>query len=389
MTDITESLILPGGAKLKNRLAKPALSEGLSDAYHRPTERHVRLYRRWAEGGAGLLITGNVMVDRRHLERPGNVVIEDRLGMKPLTAWAAAVRDCGAEIWMQISHPGRRAPKYATPYPVSASDWPPNGSARCRQLSTAEIEDVIERFAFVARIAGEAGFTGVQIQAAEGYLIHQFLDPKSNRRGDHFGGALENRARFLREIVKGVRATIGPQMPLSVKLDGAGDAAERRRIIEWLAAESIDLLELAYGPGPEELKRLRAMTPVPIMATAGFASRSAAAGALTRGEADVIGLDRPLCVEPDLPARLMAGEAEDIPAFENNLRLGPGIFGPQSPFLFFKSMNEQGRQGWFLNQLVRMADGLDPDPAQGLYQALRAYQAFEQETARAIRKPLS
>ena len=104
---LSTPLTLPCGAVLPNRVAKGAMTEGLADRDDNPTERHVELYRRWSDGGAGMLLTGNVMVDRRFLERPGNVVIEDRSGEGALRTWAAAGTRNGNHLWMQISHPGR------------------------------------------------------------------------------------------------------------------------------------------------------------------------------------------------------------------------------------------------------------------------------------------
>jgi 2,4-dienoyl-CoA reductase-like NADH-dependent reductase (Old Yellow Enzyme family) len=212
-------LTLPCGATLPNRLCKAAMTEGLADARLRATARHEVLYRRWSEGGAGLLVTGNVQVDRRVLERPGNVAIDmtDPQTTSPeararLAAWARAATTTGSALWMQISHAGRQSPRYVTAEPVgpSAVQLELLGNyARPRALTEAGILDVIERFAQAAVIARETGFSGVQVHSAHGYLLSSFLSPVTNRRDDAWGGPLENRARLLLETVRAVRRAVG------------------------------------------------------------------------------------------------------------------------------------------------------------------------------------
>ena len=119
---LSQDLRLACGATLPNRIAKSAMTEGLADADDRACERHVRLYRRWSRGGAGLLLTGNVMIDRRYLERPGNVVIDDNGGHEQLRAWARAGTEAGNHLWMQISHPGRQCTRTSSRRPLSPSD---------------------------------------------------------------------------------------------------------------------------------------------------------------------------------------------------------------------------------------------------------------------------
>lgn len=172
---LTSSLRLPNGQILPNRIAKAAMTEALADANDHATERHVRLYRRWSEGGAGLLITGNVMVDARFLERPRNVVIEDDAGIDRLRAWAEAGRVAGNHLFMQLSHPGRQTQRFVHAEPVAPSAVPAvavmKSFARPRALHADEIPPIVLRFARAAEIAERAGFTGVQIHAAHGYLL--------------------------------------------------------------------------------------------------------------------------------------------------------------------------------------------------------------------------
>ncbi|MEO1367152.1 MAG: NADH:flavin oxidoreductase, partial [Acidobacteriota bacterium] len=231
MTDASPStsplaapLELPCGVVLPNRLSKSAMTEGLADVSGAPNERHGVLYRRWSEGGAGLLITGNIMVDWRYLERPGNVVVEDGAHAEALSRWARQGTVGGNHLWVQINHPGRQCTRLSNGRPVapSAVQLKLGGFfARPRPLDDAEIVSIIDRYARTAAEVQATGFTGVQVHAAHGYLASQFLSPRTNRRTDRWGGSLENRARFLLEAVRAVRAAVGEDYPVGVKLNSA------------------------------------------------------------------------------------------------------------------------------------------------------------------------
>jgi 2,4-dienoyl-CoA reductase-like NADH-dependent reductase (Old Yellow Enzyme family) len=403
-------LRLPCGAVLPNRIAKAAMTEGLADAEDRATDALVTLYRRWSRGGAGLLITGNVMVDRRFLERPGNVVIDDNGGLDALRAWARAGTEAGNHLWMQINHPGRQSSRTSTRTPLSPSDVQLDLAgmfARPRAMTEADIEDAVRRYARVAETARDAGFTGVQIHGAHGYLISQFLSPVTNRREDRWGGSLENRARFLLEVVGAVRRVLGRNYPVGVKLNSADfqkggfSLEECVRVAGWLGEAGIDLLEISGGTyeqprlldhtgeaeGFEEPRRestrqreayfleyasaIQASAQIPLMVTGGFRSRQAMEDAVSSGETDVVGLARPLCVDPDLPQRLIAGTVDRAESPERGLRLGPGrLLGPASPVFLLKFLNVQGEVAWFYRQIIGLARGEAPDTGLGLRSAL-------------------
>jgi len=264
MSDVLSApLRLPCGATLPNRLAKAAMTEGVADSSLRATPRHQRLYRTWSEGGCGMLLTGNVQVDRTNLERPGNVAI-DRTEPRTyspearaaLAAWAKAGTVAGNHLWMQIAHAGRQTPRYVTnrPRAPSAVQLDLLGNyARPVALTEAEVLDLIGRFAHAATVARETGFTGVQVHGAHGYLISSFLSPVTNLRTDAWGGPLENRARFLLETVRAVRQAVGRDFPVSVKLNsddfrkGGFSSDECLQVVRWLNDESLDLLEVSGG----------------------------------------------------------------------------------------------------------------------------------------------
>jgi 2,4-dienoyl-CoA reductase-like NADH-dependent reductase (Old Yellow Enzyme family) len=426
---ISSPLTLPCGAVLKNRLAKGAMTEGLGDARNKATGGHVRLYRRWAEGGAGMLLTGNVQVDRRYLERPGNVAIDGAQSNEAIAAlreYAKAGTENGTHLWMQISHAGRQTPALVNKEPVGPSgkalDMPGAQFGKPRALSGTEIEDVIARFAHAAAVARDTGFTGVQIHGAHGYLISEFLSPDVNTRTDEWGGSLENRARLLLETVRAVRRAVGAGFPVSVKLNSADfqrggfSHEDSIRVAAWLDAEGLDLLEISGGtyeqprlvglddmtlhPEKAEVRRestiareayfleyakdIRAAVKMPLMVTGGFRMLTGMNAALGSGTMDVVGIARPLCVDPAIPAKLLSGAAKETPAYEKTLRLGPGILGPHSPINLLKALNGWGQQGWFCLQLLRMGEGKDPDPKMGVFSAFRNYAKNEAQTAAAL-----
>jgi len=428
---IAEPLKLPCGAELKNRLAKAAMTEGLGDAMNRATPALETLYRRWAEGGAGLLLTGNVQVDRRYMERPGNVAIDgpqSNEAMEALKRYAAAGTAGGNHLWMQISHAGRQTPALVNPHPVGPSDkgldMPGGQFGKPRALREEEIWDTIARFAHTARVAQDAGFTGVQIHAAHGYLLSEFLSPDVNTRTDDWGGSLENRARMLLEVVRAVRMAVGEYFPIAVKLNSADfqrggfTHEESLKVAAWLNEESVDLLEISGGTyeqprmvgaddmtlQPDRAEKRRESTiareayfldyakdihktvNMPLMVTGGFRSAEGMNAALASGEVDVIGLGRPLCVDADVPRKLLSGEMRETPAFEKTLRIGPWILGPHSPISLIKALNGWGQQGWFCLQLIRMGQGLDPDTEMGVFSAFRNYQRNEERTANKLRR---
>ena len=228
MITIQNDLELPCGALIKNRLCKGAMTEGLADEKNRATSNHVNLYSKWASGGAGILLTGNVQVDHRYLERPGNVVIEGQQTneqLARLSKYAEAGTKNDTHLWMQISHAGRQTPSAVAEVPVAPSEVQLKMAGakfgKPRALDNDEILDIIKRFGHCAAVAKDTGFTGVQIHGAHGYLISEFLSPDINLRKDHWGGSLENRARFLIEIIRSVRQAVGENFPVSLKLNSA------------------------------------------------------------------------------------------------------------------------------------------------------------------------
>ena len=332
-------LTLPNGAIVPNRLAKAAMEEAMADAGQMPGPRIIRLYQRWAEGGTGLLITGNVMVDRRALTGPGTIALEAGTPLEPFKAWARAARARGAQAWMQISHPGRQVMAN-----MGGLAWAPSAVAldlgkhskmfaQPVAMTEGDIAEVIERFAATAHAAEQAGFTGVQIHAAHGYLLSQFLSPLTNRRDDAWGGSLTHRARLLLDVVRAVRARVAPGFCVGVKLNSAdfqrGGFSEddARQVLALLNAEQVDLVELSGGSyeSPamqgrtadgrtlareayflEFARDLAQVAAMPLMTTGGIARRTIAEQVLHSGIA-IVGIATAMAAVPDLPRAWQAG----------------------------------------------------------------------------------
>ena len=427
MTTIGDPLDLPCGLMLPNRVAKAAMTEGLADPHGRPDHRLERLYRRWSEDGTGLLITGNVQIDADHLERAGNVVLDrepDAAMQAALERWAEASKSGGARIVMQLSHAGRQTMRPINPTPNAPSAVPMKklpffDFGQPRAMDADEIEAVAERFVVAARAAAEAGFDGVQVHAAHGYLLSSFLSPLTNRREDGFGGSLENRASLLLDVVRRVRAATDHGFALSVKLNSADfqrggfDAEDSERVARWLDEAGVDLIEISGGnyeqaammgdDGSEQSAARRrtaereayfldsapriaaALSRAKLMVTGGFRSRAGMDAALADGAVDVIGIARPLIADPEASRALLDG-GETMARVEDELRLGPGPFGPRSRFAALKALNAVTTQAWYYEQLERLGNGEEVDPRRRLVPAAAAYMKRDKAKLAAFRE---
>jgi len=404
MTTIADPLRLACGTTLPNRLAKASMSEQLADRDGAPSDEMVRLYERWGRGGAGLLLSGHVMIDARHVAEAGNVVLEDERRLEALTRWARTATARGAHAWLQLNHPGRQTPRLFDPAPVAPSAVPLDvGSgmfATPRALSEGEIWELVERFARAAAIAEKAGVTGIEIHGAHGYLVSQFLSPITNRRRDAWGGDAARRRRFLLEITRAIRGAVAPTFAVAVKLNSAdfqrggfaeGDAVE---VIAALAEERVDLLEISGGTYEravmfgestakstrrreafflEFAERARAVAKMPIMLTGGFRTRAAMDEALGSGAVDVIGMARPLAIEPELPAALLDGRCT----------------GSRSPRLAtgWSTLDSIITGSWYQQQIRRIGRGLEPIPSLSRSSALMFYVADFLRNGRARVRP--
>ncbi|MBS0480713.1 MAG: NADH:flavin oxidoreductase/NADH oxidase family protein [Proteobacteria bacterium] len=341
------SLELPNGQVIPNRIAKAAMEENMADENHAPSGELIALYRAWARGGAGLIITGNVMVDARAMTGPAGVVLENDLHLDQFRTWSSTAQSGGGKVWMQINHPGRQMPAGLGQETVAPSAIPLDLGAQSKQfpipreMTEAEIADVMQRFVTASLLAERAGFDGVEIHGAHGYLLSQFLSPLSNRRGDRWGGSLENRAHLLVEIVKRVRAAVSPDFAVAVKLNSADfqrggfSPEDARSVVGMLAPLGVDLVELSGGSyeAPammgearddrtlareayflEFAREIAQVASMPLMVTGGIRRQDVARQVIDSGVA-MAGIATALSIDPDLPNQWKAGQ-DIVPALK-------------------------------------------------------------------------
>ena len=301
-----------------------------------PKKNIATLYKRWAEGGTGLIITGNIMVDPKGTAEPGNIVFDKNSNMEILKNWANQGQQHGAKVMVQLNHPGKQAPKTVSKQTVAPSAVPlGNGLNKLfstpRALTTSEVEELVQKFVTSAKVAKEAGFSGVQIHAAHGYLISQFLSPHDNRRTDKYGGSLENRMRFLKEIYLGMREELGKDFTIGIKInstdfkeDGLTEEDSLKTIIE-LANLGLDFVEISGGTYErpammgatskstnqvffaEYSKKLKQKIDIPVIVTGGIRSINAMNTLLNDNTTDFIGIARPLTIDPNIPNKIKQG----------------------------------------------------------------------------------
>ena len=400
------------------------MTEGLAGRLGVPGEELCRLYKIWSDGGAGMLLSGNIMVDRHHLERPGNVVIDrppDLEMRQALKRWANSATRKGNHFWAQISHAGRQTQKMVNAKPKAPSAvklaLPGGQFGEPVELNCGEIEDIISRFGICAAAVKEAGFTGVQVHAAHGYLLSQFLSPRSNRRTDEFGGALANRARPLLAIIEEIRSTVGPDYPISVKLNSAdfqkgGFAFEDSlQVAKWLEAASVDLIEISGGTyeqpkllgidGMEEEENqnipastlmreayfvdfamaMRKELKIPLMVTGGFRQSIAMKQAIESGGADVIGLGRPMCVMTDAPNQLLNG-IDELPRYESQLALFPKWLLWLTKLKILRTVSSFAVQYWYYGQIDSLGRTGKADPDLSVWAATKQTMVMQKKLIR-------
>jgi 2,4-dienoyl-CoA reductase-like NADH-dependent reductase (Old Yellow Enzyme family) len=368
---------LPCGVTLKNRLVKSAMTERISDRNFEPTNGHNRLYEAWSNTGAGLLITGNVMIDRKHLESAGNVCFDNEDAIPKLRNWADAGKKNGNHFWVQISHAGRQTNKFSAARPLAPSEVQLKKIGlfgKPKAMTENDIQEVIAGFTGAARIAKAAGFTGVQVHSAHGYLLSQFLSPITNIRTDQWGGSIENRSRLLLTILKEIRKDVGPDFPISVKLNssdfqrGGLTEEESLEVVKMLDEAKIDLLEISGGTYEKTAffllneehtqkastkareayfidfaRKVRSVSKIPLLITGGFRSFEFCDEVLSSGELDLVGMGRPFITNIDEIPGFIEGK---IPALEN-LVLRTGI----------KQFEDAAEGGFYAAQLIRFSKG--------------------------------
>lgn len=379
ITVLNAALDLPCGVQLKNRLVKAAMSDSLGDGAGNATLLQMRLYERWAKGGAALSLIGEVQVNPSHPEKPGNLTLDPQADLAALTQLALRGSTDGAHIWPQLGHAGALShapigtPKGPSPLSVDGLS--------CEGMTLDEITVLPRTYARAAKLAKDVGFGGVQIHAGHGFLFSQFLSPLFNHRTDAYGGSIANRFRIIGEAIEAIRLAVGPAFPIAVKinstdqLEGGLTEADALKVVQMLDKTSIDLIDISggtYFPGApsssdsmattgpyflEFARHAKSLTSIPIMLTGGIKTRVQAINAIASGGADAVGLARPMVLDPSLAATWLApnGANPDFPRFASTV---PG-----------------GITAWYTMRLTAIAQDTDTRFDVSLKDALAQYEA--------------
>lgn len=377
---IHDAFRLPCGVLLKNRIAKSAMSDSLGDGQGNPTVAQTNLYRGWAEGGVALSIIGEVQGNPTAAEKPGNLVLTPQSELDRFRELSSAGAVNGAQLWLQLGHAGAMAfPPISIPKGPSALDLP---GLRCEALGAGEIAELPAEFARTAELAQRLGFGGVQVHAAHGFLLSQFLSPLFNKRSDAYGGSIKNRMRLTLEVIEAVRRAVGPDFPIGIKLnatdqlEGGLNQNEALAVVKALDETTIDLIDVSggtyfpgapsasdgAGKGPYFLdfaERARSLTTKPIMLTGGFKTHDQVDDALARG-IDAVGLARALVLQPGLPNAWLSGD----------------LMSPQFPR--FQDPPEGGVTAWYTMRLTEFAEGRSHSGPEHLGTAIADYAARDE-----------
>ena len=385
---IFQTFRFPNGQTAKNRLFKSAMEEQLAQN-HQPSQALVRLYDAWAKGGAGVLVTGNVMVAENGKGSANDVVLTDERSLPVLEQWAKTGTQNDTLLIMQINHAGKQSPKVLSPVPVAPSAVPLQGMEGFinppRALENDEIEVLIRQFARAAEIADKAGFSGVQIHGAHGYLVSQFLSQHHNHRTDKWGGSLENRMRFLVEIYQAIRAAVRPEFLVGLKLNSADfqkggfDEHDSIQVVQKMSELGIDFIEISGGnyESPAMMaekastqareaffidyaEKARAVSQVPLIITGGFRSEPAMNDALNSKHLDFVGIARPLTLMPDLPNRTKQSSYQTIAT----RRAKTGVAAIDNKLGAVLELN------WYAAQMALIAAGKQPNPQLSAWKVL-------------------
>ncbi|EAW06326.1 NADH:flavin oxidoreductase/NADH oxidase family protein [Aspergillus clavatus NRRL 1] len=375
MPSLADPVTLPCGLVFPNRLVKAALAEAMTGSDHTPTPEMIEVYNQWGQGGWGAVLTGNVQVDVNHLGNPFDPALDGEYTGADTSAalvqtwrrYAAACQQHGVPSIVQVNHPGRQSPRIAGRRGICAATIAPSAvplqlggglveriaSALVfpapREMTRADIEAVSKQFIDTARLMADAGFSGVELHGAHGYLIDQFLNPKTNLRTDAYGGSPENRAKFVLDILAAIRKVVPPTFCIGIKFNSADHSSsafeDTMTQIKLLVDAGIDFLEVSGGTyedpqmvasnpvaaaaaaaAPQKSQRTLAreafflefaretrkrFPTLVLMLTGGFRTRAGAQSALAENACDLVGIGRPAAVKPSFARMLLDESVED------------------------------------------------------------------------------
>lgn len=376
---LEQPLTLPCGVTLQNRLIKSAMSDSLGDGAGNPTEAQMRLYERWAEGGVALSLIGEVQGTACYPEKPGNLVLVPDADLHAMQALANRGLTNGAHLWPQLGHAGA-----LSHLPISRPKGPSalnvNG-LKCEGMSREDIKELPGIYAGAAKLAKQAGFSGVQIHAGHGFLLSQFLSPLFNKRKDLYGGPIENRFRVVREIIEAIRQAVGASFPIGIKINstdklvGGLTEVDALEVVRMLDQTSIDLIDISggtYFPGAASAsdstrssgpyfidfaRRAKRVTSIPMMLTGGFKTREQAVDAIRRNCTDAVSLARAMVLNPSLPNTWLSDTGGD----------------PEYPV--FKSSPRGGITAWYTMRLTALGQDDEHHFDLNLEAAIKTYEA--------------
>ena len=387
LNPLRRSLELPCGALLKNRLAKSAMSDSLGNGEGNPTEAQIRLYERWARGGAAVSIIGEVQGDPRYPERPGNLVLGRHTNRRAMESLVSRALFGGAHIWPQLGQAGA-----LSHLPISQPKGPSAlnmEGLQCLGMSVEDIRELPDMYAGTAAYAQELGFSGVHVHAGHGFLLSQFLSPLFNRRNDGYGGSIEARCRIVLEVIDGIRRAVGPLFPVGIKINSTDqleggltedDALEVVRLLDQTSVDLIDISGGTYFPGAKAssdgptdgepyflgfARRAKGVTDVPLMLTGGFKRREQAVDAVDSGAVDMVSMARAMVLDPRLPEVWLTEDGGD----------------PEFPV--FDSPPRGGATAWYTMRMTALAEDREETFTLDPRSALRVYE--ERDARRCIR----
>ena len=339
-----------------NRFVRSATWEGMAEKNGSCPPKLTDLMVRLAKGGVGLIITSHSYVSREGQAGRGQLGIYSAELVPGLAAMADSVHKAGGKIAVQLAHAGCHAdPNLTGQMPWGPSSLKSEGMPNCREMTGDDFQMVAESFGRAAARAQAARFDGVQIHAAHGFLLSEFLSPFYNKRNDLYGGSVENRARLLLEVVHNVRDRVGNRFPVMVKMNsedfvtGGLTVEEMLEVASMLESAGIDAIELSGGtrysgecvpPRPGRLdteemevyyltaaKKFKERIRVPLMLVGGIRSYTVAERIVREGITDYVCLSRPLIREPDLVNRWRSGDTSKAKCVSDNLCFEPAGAG--------------------------------------------------------------
>ncbi|KAJ3325566.1 hypothetical protein HDV06_003336 [Boothiomyces sp. JEL0866] len=386
------------GKTTSNRIVKAATSEWYAEpGINHPNDLHFTLYQTWAKGGAGMIITGNILVDSHCIENNGNVILtQEHYEKNPESyhKFAASIKyDRHKTLAIaQLNHAGRQSPISTTTKPMAPSSVAMGGFVglffcKPKEMTVEDIEKVVTEFATSAKLADEAGFDGVEIHSAYGFLLSSFLSPELNKRTDEYGGSIQNRMKLLLQVIRAVRATVSPTFIVGVKVNssdmskrGGFTENEALEVMKALADNSLalDFIEISGGSYERDAfydKDIRAstrereayfiefatkarkiITNIPLLVTGGFRTLKGMSTAIESGSVDLVGLARPLLINPNFPLELLEGKESALKDTAGNI-----TYGFIGDFVMSFLPSGSGETFWYKHQMKQIAEGKPVD----------------------------